>query len=150
MPNASRIDLPVRRPNYRFALTPFADAMFQLLIFFMLSSNLTPYSFLTLQSAPAVGDAPASAMENAPPPSSSETPGEVALWRIEAGNIVVGGQSFEFDALGDLANALGTASAPADVILIVRGSAAVQDVATVLEALEKAHIGSVRISTEPE
>jgi len=43
--------LPPRSPaRYRFVLTPLADAMFQLLIFFMLSSNLAPYSLLTIRS----------------------------------------------------------------------------------------------------
>ena len=47
-----RAPLPERPRRYRFVLTPLADAMFQLLIFFMLSSSLAPYSLITLKTAP--------------------------------------------------------------------------------------------------
>ena len=49
----SRLNLPLppRKRSYRVALTPLADAMFQLLTFFMLTTSLTPYSMLTIGSA---------------------------------------------------------------------------------------------------
>lgn len=152
MSSASRLALPTRKRTYRFALTPFADAMFQLLIFFMLSSSLTPYSLLTLQTgtpdaetSTAAGNDPAAAA--APPPQPAGVPQDVALWTIEAGTVRVGGQDFEFDALPALADALGTPSSPASVILLVRASARVQDIASVLEALQAANVGSVQVST---
>ncbi len=121
--------------------------MFQLLIFFMLSSSLTPYSLLTLQSGPAQpGDAAAAGTETTAEPVTQTTPGDTALWTVEAGGIVVGGQAFGFDTLPRLAAALGTASAPANVILIVRPTAQVQDVTTVLEALQAGEIGSVQVT----
>ena len=43
------IDPPHRPRGNRFPMTALADAMFQLLIFFMLASSLTPYSLLPLQ-----------------------------------------------------------------------------------------------------
>ena len=46
-----RAPLPERPRRYKFAMTPLADAMFQLLIFFMLSSSLAPYSLITLKTA---------------------------------------------------------------------------------------------------
>lgn len=141
-----RILLPERKRNYKFALTPLADAMFQLLIFFMLSSSLTPYSLLTLQSAPAPANAAnaaaAGTSTEATPPQAAAA--DVALWTIEADAVMVGGQRFEFDALDALAEALGT---PASVILIVKPSAQVQDVTTVLARLRAADVGSVRISS---
>ena len=42
--------LPRRNRRYRFSMTPLADVMFQLLIFFMLSANLAAYSLLPLRS----------------------------------------------------------------------------------------------------
>ena len=94
MSSASRLALPTRKRTYRFALTPFADAMFQLLIFFMLSSSLTPYSLLTLQTgtpdaetSTAAGNDPAAAA--APPPQPAGVPQDVALWTIEAGTVRV-------------------------------------------------------------
>lgn len=150
MNQSARIHLPERRRNYRFALTPLADAMFQLLIFFMLSSSLTPYSLLPLQSAPGsaaeTGAAPAPA-EAEQAPQSPATPGDVVLWTLESDTVIVGGQRFGFDALTALAEALGTAGAPADVILIVRPSAQVQDVTTVLARLRAADVGSVQVTT---
>lgn len=147
---AMRLQLPERRRNYRFTLTPLADAMFQLLIFFMLSSSLTPYSLLTVQSAADTGDSVASQGGN----STAETtppalvPGETVVWAIDKDAVVVAGQRIGFDSLGDLVDALGTAERPADVVLVIQTTARVQDVTTVLARLSMATVGTVRISTE--
>lgn len=147
---ATRLQLPERRRNYRFALTPLADAMFQLLIFFMLSSSLTPYSLLTVQSAQGqAGAAPAqpgNAADATTPPALSD--GEIVVWAIDRDAILVGGQRFAFDTLGDLVAALSAAEVPADVVLVIQQNARVQDVTTVLARLSQATIGTVRISTE--
>lgn len=146
----STLGLPERRRNYRFALTPLADAMFQLLIFFMLSSGLTPYSLLTLQNAPGEQTSDPSAGGSTNDPSLLQTAGpegKVALWTIEAQAVIVGGQSFGFDALDDLAAALGVAGAPSDVVLIIRPTAQVQDITTVLARLSAANVTSVQVST---
>lgn len=142
------LNLPERRRNYRFALTPLADAMFQLLIFFMLSSGLTPYSLLTLQSAAPQSDSAASAPGDTGDirPVPPQTDPRVALWTVEANAVLVGGQRFDFDALGELAAALGTADDPAQVILLVRPSAQVQDVTTVLSRLAASDVTSVKVS----
>jgi biopolymer transport protein ExbD len=150
VPAAHRIELPRRQGNYRFALTPLADAMFQLLIFLMLSSSLTPYSLLPLQSTPdmptraTASVAPGEAPET-PPPSSNASK-ETALWTVVSQAVVVGGQRFGFDALDDLANALGQPGMSAKVILIVAPDARVQDVATVLARLRRADINEVQIT----
>ncbi|WP_284376840.1 ExbD/TolR family protein [Sulfitobacter pacificus] len=147
------LNLPQRRTNYRFALTPLADAMFQLLIFFMLSSGLTPYSLLPFQSAQAQVDAgPSVAGEEGedPEPPAPEQAEDVALWTIEAEAVLVGGQRFGFDALDDLAGALGTAGSPGSVVLIVRPSAQVQDITTVLARLSAAEVASVQVSIGEE
>lgn len=142
------LDLPQRKRSYRFALTPLADAMFQLLIFFMLSSSLTPYSLITLQSGadPGQGATDGTGTEA---PDAEALPGETALWSVEADGIVVGGQSFGFERLPALAEALVAADPAARVILILRPSARVQDVARVLETLDLAEIGSVQIAAGP-
>jgi biopolymer transport protein ExbD len=149
MATLSVLGLPERRRRYGFALTPLADAMFQLLIFFMLSSGLTPYSLLKLQSADgdttiettAVPDVNASDVL----PDAGQV--ETALWTIEAEAVIVGGQRFGFEALDELAKSLGVAGTPADVLLIIRSSAQVQDVSTVLARLSAANVGSVQITT---
>lgn len=150
MSSASRLDLPMRRRTYKFALTPLADAMFQLLIFFMLSSSLIPYSLLTLQSAAPAGEETSAAGDTAEPAPEQEAaapPADTAMWTIDNHTVIVGGQSFDFEDLGNLAAALGTPSAPANVILVVRASAQMQDITTVLEALQKASVGSVQITS---
>lgn len=139
----------VRRPNYRFGFTAFADTMFQLLIFFILSSSLTPYSLITLKTASAMAETSGPGTGGAAEtPAAPVAPPELALWTLDSGMLVVGGQRFDYDMLPALAQALGSPAAPADVVLIVRTAAQVQDVATVLAALQAANVGSVRIASE--
>lgn len=148
MDRVSRIYLPERRRNYRFALTPLADAMFQLLIFFMLSSSLTPYSLLTVQSAPG-GTGETSTQAGANPNAAAAPPGapaDVALWSIDEDRVIVGGQVFGMEALDTLADALGASGVPADVVLVVRPGARVQDVTTVLARLRLADVASVQVT----
>lgn len=147
-----KIKLPVRPRSYRFAMTPLADAMFQLLIFFMLTSSLTPYSLLTVQTA---AEAPTEVTppggDTSQPPQQQPAPArDIAFWTLEADKLIIQGQDFEFDQLEGLAEALGSDIAPAEVILIVRDTARVQDVTTVLAHLSSANVSSVRVAGEPE
>ncbi len=148
MQRLSRIQLHERKRNYRFALTPFADAMFQLLIFFMLSSSMAPYSMLTLQTAPGVTDGAAAPADEgvADQPPGPALAAEVVLWTVEQGRVSAGGQNFDFSELDALAEALGAGGVRVDVVLVVRSSARVQDVTTVLARLRLANVGSVQIS----
>ena len=144
--------LPERRRDYKFILTPLADAMFQLLIFFMLSSSLTPYSLITLKSgADAVSENNSSQSmgegENAKRSSSSAS-FKTMLWFIGDGIVRVAGQEYNIDQLRDLAEAIGSQENPGDLVLIVGSGARVQDVALALEALEGANVGAVQITRE--
>lgn len=140
-----KLKLPVRPRSYRMAMTPLADAMFQLLMFFMLTSSLTPYSLLTVQTpieAPQqTSDAPGPV-----PAQPTDTPPDVAIWTLEADRIIVGGQDFSFDDLATLADALGSDAAPAQVVILVNDTARVQDVTSVLAELANANVGAVRVS----
>ncbi|WP_179381048.1 ExbD/TolR family protein [Jannaschia marina] len=130
--------LPPAEPRrYRFALTPLADAMFQLLIFFMLASSQVPYSILSL--TPGAGPGQGGHEATAQPTGGEPT----ALWSIDAGAVVAGGQRFGFDALPDLAAALAGSDAPG-VVLLTGERARVQDLVAVTEALTAA--GVPRIS----
>lgn len=142
MDRTARLALPERPRNYRFALTPLADAMFQLLIFFMLSASLTPLSPLTLQSAPPDLDQAATPGEQGGGRSAAA---DVAIWTLRAGGLDIGGQSFGFDALQGLAAALGQGG-PAGVVLVVDDTAQVQDLAVVLASLQGAEVASVQVS----
>lgn len=151
MASISRLGLPERKRKYKIALTPLADAMFQLLIFFMLSSNLTPYSLLGLQSAAPVAQTEQSAGDEGDGGASRQdgasVQSNVNLWTVEAETISVGGQQFSFDALDGLVTALGSSGLPEQVVLIIQPSATVQDVTTVLGRLQTAEIVSVQITT---
>lgn len=140
------LKLPVRPRSYRIAMTPLADAMFQLLIFFMLTSSLTPYSLLTVQTPAEAPQEDTAAPGPSNTPSTPSTPPDVAIWTLEAEKIIIGGQDFTFDSLDALADALGTDVAPAEVVILVRDTARVQDVTTVLARLANANVGSVRVA----
>lgn len=145
--------LPERPRNYRFVLTPLADAMFQLLIFFMLSTSLTPYSLITLKTAPGAAPAEASAAAapgtdtSQPPPPAAGDP-DITLWTVSSGLVRTAGQEYQLDQLGALAEAIGSQNRPGTVVLILEESARVQDVAQALEALEGANVGGVQITRE--
>ena len=127
--------------RYRFVLTPLADAMFQLLIFFMLSSNLAPYSLLTIRSGTA-GEQGGGGDTSTDVP---QPPANAAIWTVDADEIIAGGQRFPLSSLPDLANAL-NADGNASVVLILRDTALVQDLTSVLEVLRISGIESVQIA----
>lgn len=125
------------RPKHFFPLTPFADAMFQLLIFFMLSSSLAPYSLIPL-SAGAVPAGPAAPA--APAPAAAK----VAVLQLGRGSVKIGAATV---ALADLPAKLAELKAGGverAVVLTARAST-VQDVATALEALSRGGIGKVQL-----
>ncbi len=140
----SRVTIPRsdRPRRYAFSLTPLADAMFQLLIFFMLSSNLTPYSLLTLQAA-AAGT---SEITGAATPETEALPaGEVAVWTLGRSRITTGGQIFPLEDLDVLAAAV-TEADIATVVLLTSDGSSVQDVASVLAALTRANVPVVQLA----
>ena len=149
--SARREPLPERPRRYRFALTPLADAMFQLLIFFMLTTSLTPYSLITLKSvSDAVdnSDASATGAGDGPAPSNSNAGPSPTIWEVSYETVTVTGQSYAMDQLADLALAIGTQDRPGEVVIQVGQEARVQDIAIALEALESANISAVQITRE--
>lgn len=140
---------PVMQPRsaarYRFALTPLADAMFQLLIFFMLTSSLTPYALLTIRTGTEAGSA---ANDPAATPAEEQPvlPGPNAqIWAVEQGRIIANGQPIGFDQLSAFAEAVALNDA-AEIILVMQTSAQVQDLTSVLEALTAAGVTSVQMA----
>lgn len=151
--SALKQPLPQRKPAYRFALTPLADAMFQLLIFFMLSTSLTPYSLITLRSnadAPTEeAAAPGSAVdETAQPDGSAAEDGRIRIWTLGFEVVTTAGATYEPEQLRDLAEAVSEQRDVGPVILIVTATARMQDVAAAMEALRSADIADVQITTE--
>ncbi len=151
---ASYTPLPERPRRYRFVLTPLADAMFQLLIFFMLTTSLTPFSLVTLTTAQdEVEDSGDSANQNAPIDEAAENTADpqneldgVTIWELGNGTVATKGQVFEIDQLPSLAEAIGSLDDPGEVVIIVGNEARVQDVASALEALDSAEVEAVQLA----
>lgn len=125
-------------------MTAMADMLFQLLIFFMLSANLTPFAMLDIRtgglSGPGGGNDGTALAGGAVSDSAS-----TAVWTLGTGGLVAGGQRFQLDRLAELARALadqGTAS----VLLVLRPDVPVENVVAVLEVLQASGIVSVQIA----
>ena len=140
--------LPRRNRRYRFSMTPLADVMFQLLIFFMLSANIAPYSMLNVRTGALSGGGGTS-----PDPDSETQPGRTtdirstAVWTLdETGTILASGQRFDPARLPALADAL-TAQGTRDVLVVLKRDVAVQQLVTVLQTLAARGITSVQIAS---
>lgn len=130
---------PRRRLRRPMVLTPLVDIVFLLLTFFMLSSQLTPFSLLTLDgrrqaASPTAG--PMEARADARPD---------ALLSVGAGQVRLNGRRI---GLGDLLSALRTeaASGTTRLTLLVSGDATVQDFVAALEATKLAAFASISIA----
>ena len=140
--------LPRRNRRYRFSMTPLADVMFQLLIFFMLSANIAPYSMLDVRTGALSGGG-----GTTPDPDSETQPGRTtdirstAVWTLdETGTILASGQRFDPARLPALADAL-TAQGTRDVLVVLKRDVAVQQLVTVLQTLAARGITSVQIAS---
>ena len=137
------LNLPRReRRVSRFSMTALADVLFQLLIFFMLSSNPSAYAMLPLRSGALQGEGgaePAGAGTNV---TGTET---TAVWTLNIDGITASGQRFAISRLPALARAL-VAQQTQHVLIVLRPDVPVQDVVTVLEVLSAHGIGSVQIA----
>ena len=131
-----------RARRYGFSFTPLADAMFQLLVFFMLTSSLAPYSLMTLTPGTAGNiDAAGDATEVMQGTPAEET---VAIWSVGRGTLRAGGEQIALADIRDLVAPLNEADVDR-VVLLTGRSATVQDVATVLEALTLSRVPTVQV-----
>ena len=138
------LGLPRRQVRYRFSMTPLADVLFQLLIFFMLSSNIVPYSMLNLRSGALEGGASGTQQEEGSEITATDARA-TAVWTLHTDGLVAGGQRFDLDSLPSLAAAL-SAQGTQNVLIIVREGIKVQLITTVLETLATQGIASVQIA----
>ena len=124
---------PARRQRPSFVLTSLIDIIFLLVIFFMVSSQITPFSLLPL--TPVSGQNAGS--------TAAATAAPVSI-RIQAGRVSIGGQSVQMTSVGEAL--AGLKSRGVTTILLTPGSTAtVQDVVTVLEAAKDAAIANVTV-----
>lgn len=142
-----RIELARSTRRYRFSLTPLADTMFQLLVFFMLSSNMVPYSLMTIRSGALAGESGNAAQGTNPDGSGPETsnPMVTAVWSVNADSIVANGQRFALESIPLLAEAL-ERQETGDVLLVAQKGASVQMMVSILEILADHGITAVRVA----
>ena len=126
---------PARRQRPSFVLTSLIDIIFLLVIFFMVTSQITPFSLLPL--TPMAGEANETTASQAP----ATAPISV---RILAGRVTIGGRSVAMAEIGKAMSDLKSRGVSA-VLLTPSASATVQDVVTVLEAAKDAAIENVTV-----
>ena len=127
----------VRRRRASFVLTSLIDVIFLLVIFFMVSSQIVPFSMIGVGPVASGGD------EMVAPADSAPSTAPVAL-RIAAGRVTIGGERVEMGGLAPALEGL-KAQGVTGVILISTATATVQDVVSVLEAVKAAAISDVTI-----
>lgn len=130
------------RPRPRFMLTPLVDVMFLLLIFFMLSSQTSPYSLLDVA---AQGQAAATTPTASPATTPAKGAGEMIV-SIARGYVRFNGARVELAELGAAIDRFKSAGYRRAVVTTAQ-SATVQDVVSVLEALEKSDLAEMRLVT---
>ncbi|WP_281290016.1 ExbD/TolR family protein [Paracoccus aurantiacus] len=129
-------------------MTSLADVMFQLLIFFMLSANIAPYSMIDVRTGAVSGgsNTPAGTPETEAGPGQITDIRTTAVWTLDAdGAIRASGQLFSPDRLDALAAAL-LAQGTDDVLVVLRRDVSVQRLVTVLQTLAAHGITSVQIA----
>jgi biopolymer transport protein ExbD len=124
-----------------FMLIPLVDVIFLLLTFFMLSSNLAPYSALMLGSYQREAGDPAEPAKAAP----DERQPDVVL-TVSAGQVRANGTTLPLKDFLDEAKRLKESGAER-VVVFVRPSATAQDIVSVLEALKRTAFASVTVRT---
>ena len=127
---------PPTRRRTAFALTPLADVMFQLLIFFMLSTSLAPYSLLPLGAPKSSDQAPQSAQRT--------EGGRPVIWHVSVGGVRSGGRLIQLeDLIGEIA-AL-KARGLSELVLFTTPEATAQDLASVMEAVRVGEVARLRL-----
>lgn len=130
MEDAIKLRPEPRRRTPGFVLTPLADVMFQLLVFFMLASSFAPYSILTLQAGGSDDAGAISAPAGGP------------VYHLSRGHMRAGSETMPLEAF---AAWLGTTAQPGSATVMTAPSATAQDIATALEILTLAKISSISL-----
>jgi biopolymer transport protein ExbD len=124
----------------RFMLMPLVDVIFLLLTFFMLASNLAPYSALVLGDYHRESGRPGTAEARA-----SDAQPDVIL-TVSAGEVRANGAALPIADFREEAARLKEGGAES-VVVFVRPSATAQDIVGVLEALKRSAFASVSVRT---
>jgi len=134
-PDALRLP---RRRRLAFMLTPIVDIMFLLLIFFMLTTQTSPYRMILLQ-----GDATPAAPGPALSPSPGAPRGDLLL-SISHLFATMNGEQVALDEL-PAALARYRSMGYSAAVAVLTSSATVQDVVTVLDTFQSIDFGTLRL-----
>jgi len=144
MSGASQAILPrhIRRRRASFVLTSLIDVIFLLVIFFMVTSQIVPFSMILL--GPVARE---EGVAVPPAPSEAEKAAPVTV-RVSAGSVRIGSQTV---AMANLRKALDDLrkSGVTGLLLLPTASATVQDMVTVLETTRAAAIENVTLINRP-
>ena len=125
------------------SLTPLADIMFQLLIFFMLSSSLAPYALLPM-TPPASAPAGAAEAPARPAPSGGPVADTQVVWHLEQGTLRAGATRIPLAALPEALAAL-RADGIDDIVGFVGETARAPDIADLLEPVRRAGVARLQL-----
>lgn len=131
------------RARRGFSLMPLADVMFQLLIFFMLSSSLAPYALLAL-TAPA---SPAAEARDSPRPAQAPPDPATAaqvIWHLERGAVRAGPTRIRLAVLPAALAELREDGID-DIVVFVSDAARAQDIAGLLEPVSRAGFARLQL-----
>lgn len=117
--------------------------MFQLLIFFMLSSSLAPYALIPL-GAPTAPDT--RAVDRAE--STGGGADTSIIWHVGAGEVRSGQNALPLNVLPQAVDAL-KAEGLKEILLFTTPLATTQDVATVMEIIQVNNVARVRLIGRP-
>ena len=124
---------PLRAP---FMLTPLIDVLFLLLIFFMLTSQTSPFAMLIVSTAGRVVEEPAAADGAGAMPQ--------LLVQVENGRVAINGVAV---APANLSDALADYATTSPVVVLLGRSASVQDAVGILEVLTVTGFSSVQVAS---
>ncbi len=141
-PNAALLPPPRRKRG--FALTPLADVMFQLLLFFMLTSALAPYALLPLGLPAGTRADPQAAAPAALPESAGAQAEAQAIWHLGRDSVRSGQVRIALDQL-PAALAEMRADGITDLVVFVTGPARSSDLVTLVESVQQAGIARVQL-----
>ena len=118
-----------------FVLTPLIDVMFLLLLFFMLSSQVAPYSLLPVGNVAGLADEKS---------STGAAAAFVVAIRVSQGFVTIGGRRIAADEVTSQARRL-VSQGVRSFLVISTGRATVQDIVATLEALKVAEADNVAL-----
>ena len=136
--------LPRRKPRYGFSMTAMADMLFQLLIFFMLSANLTSFTMLDIRTGALAGEGPANSDEGSATSETSDA-STTAVWTLGPNGLTASGQRFALDQIQALVQAL-VDQGTTNVLIVLRNNIPVSDIVAVLEVLHAHGIHAVQLA----